>query len=417
MTSARRESYALLASSLGSGLATFAFWTLVAHVLGAQRLGAASAQVATVIFIGGAASLNMVVFLSRFSPHAGHKLRQLVLICYGAALLSTAAAASLFLVTPLGHSSARGPIPGPLFVLLCMVMCLFTIEDGVLIGTGRARWVMMENIGAATLRICLVVALMAVGTEAPVIAFGGAATIVVGIISYLIFTRVTPRQTGAPQLPPRRQMVSFVGIEAVTSALTSAHDTFLPALATVYLGKTAGGYFYVPWLVVTTFALLTVNVMLAAVRGIVVHPEGGIATLIGQLRLVAVIVALGTLGCSVYPELPLSILGGDIASHAVGVTRWFGLSLLGTALSTAYWAMCLVQGKALPTFVVNLAKTCGTVIPLVVLGKDLGVDGLGALYCGVQWSVGLLTLPFLMREVRLLHLRAALATSPGPAAQ
>lgn len=402
-------SLALMASAIGSGGLTFVFWTVVARRYGPATVGTVSSQVATITFLGGAASLNMINVLARFLPVAGRSSRRFVALSYLTAACAALVVSVVFLTTPWADTYVA---PAPVFVLLVMLTGIFLIQDGALVGLGRPGWVPAENVavGAGRLALLPALGLLATSSAGAVLgAWGVSLAAAVIVVNLAVLLRLAPAQTRTPALPPAPQLRRFIAIESVNTAISSAVTTFLPAIVTNLYGASVGGYFYVPWLVAATVFVLLTNILITAVRESVADPAAAPRILTGQLRLGAVLVGLVMACCSIVPQLPLALLGSSFADHASGLLRWIGLATPGTAVGLLYWAVCLLRQRPWPMLALNLAITGGTLAGVVLLRDAVGLTGIGLVYFAVQTATGLAVLVPLVRT-----LRPILRPKPGP---
>ncbi len=398
---AATSSFALIASAIGTAATTYLFWVVVARRDGADAVGAASAQIATITFLGGAASLNLTDVLARFLPVAGERTGRLIRRSYLAAGCAAALAAVAFLATPWGSAASAGiGVAG--FVALVVLSALFLIQDGGLIGLGKAAWVPIENVtmGVARLALLPLCALLLATSGYAVLAWGLAMGAAVVALNAIVLGRLAPRARGHARLPEPRNLRRFVAVESVTSAVATTVTTFLPAVVTFSMGTRLGGFFYVPWMVIAIGTLLLSNVLIAAVRESVAEPAAAPSVLRGQLRLGVVMVTAGTAGCALLPGVPLALLGGDFAHEAGGLLRWLGLALPGSAVLLLFWALCLILQRPWPVLWVNVAVAGCTVGAVVTYGEALGLTGVGAVHFAVQTLVALAVLPVTVRWLR-----------------
>ncbi|RHW22790.1 hypothetical protein D0Z08_31095 [Nocardioides immobilis] len=403
--SAATSSVALIASAIGTAATTYLFWVVVARRDGADAVGAAAAQIATITFLGSAASLNLTDVLARFLPHAGEHTGRLIGRSYLAAGCAAALVAVAFLATPWGSAASAGVgVVG--FVGLVVLSAIFLIQDGGLIGLGKAAWVPIENVtmGVARLALLPVCALLVATSGYAVLAWGIAMGAAVVALNAIVLGRLAPRARGRPRLPEPRSLRRFVAVESVNTAVTTAVATFLPAVVTFSMGPRLGGYFYVPWMLIAIGTLLLSNVLITAVRESVADPAAAPSVLRGQLRLEAALVATGTAGCVLLPQVPLALLGSDFAQEADGLLRWLGLALPGTAVLLLFWALCLIRQRPWPLLLVNVAVAVCTLGAVVAWGEALGLAGVGVVYCAVQTAAALAVLPVTARWLKpMLH--------------
>jgi hypothetical protein len=399
-----------MASAVGTAATTYLFWVAIARRDGADAVGAASAQIATITFLAGAASLNLTDVLARFLPGAGALTRRLIIRSYLVAGAAATLAGVAFLATPWAPTVSTG-IGAVGFVGLVVLSAVFLIQDGGLIGLGRAAWVPVENVSMGLLRLALLPACALLLTAGyAVLAWGLAMAAAVVVLNVLVLGRLAAGARDRPRLPDPRDLRRFVAVESVNAAVVAAVATFLPAVVTFSLGARLGGYFYVPWMLFAIGTLLLSNVLITAVRESFADPASAPSVLRGQLRLGAALVAAGTVGCALLPGVPLALLGGDFAREGAVLVRWLGLALPGTAALLLFWALGLILQRPWPVLLVNTGVAVCTVGAVVAYGDALGLAGVGAVYCAVQTLGAVAVLPLILRRLRPM-LRPTL---PGP---
>lgn len=388
---ATRNSLALMVSAVGSGLLGFAFWALIARRAGPAVVGAASAEISTVTFLGGMGSLNMINVFARFLPEAGTLARRLIVIGYVAACATGLTLALIFVATPWSHGLIVGGEPGRIgFVALVLVGSVYLIQDGGLIGLGRSTLVPVENILVAIGRLLAfgIVAVTVSGAAGLVAAWAVPTVLAVVIVNAYLIGRAAPRERHQNSLPSRRQMGAFVAVESVTTAIATAVTSFLPAIVKLVMGKDAAGYFYIPWLIANTANLLPLAILISMVRESVARPREAEAILRRSLTFAAAIVLAATLVCSVAGRFVLAILGHEFVEGSGSLLVWIGLSLPATAVGQIYWSVCLIGRKPWPVFAMNLITTALIIGGVLLLGRG-NVERVGILYCAVQWVVAL----------------------------
>src|SRR5207253_1025427 len=117
-----------------------------------RDVGLNSAAISTMMFIAGAAQLNLSSVLVRFVPVAGRGTRTLVLRTYLvsmaiAALVSVALLVGIRRWVPQLVVLSSTPFFLAWFVTSTVAWCVFVLQDSVLTGLRAAIWVPIENTG------------------------------------------------------------------------------------------------------------------------------------------------------------------------------------------------------------------------------------------------------------------------------
>jgi hypothetical protein len=385
-----RGALALMLSAGVSGGLALAFWSLTAHRHDAYVVGSVTAEVASITFLASVGSLNLVNVFARFLPQAGWYSRRLILTSYGGAALTGLLAAVIFLLTPMGTRLVLGGGPGRLAFAICVVLnSVFMIQDGGLVGFGRFGWVPIENVLVASARLALLPVAATFFSARIGVLWSWALPMVVAVlvVNTLIIGRLAGQQANQqPNLPPFGELGRFVAIESVTTAIAASLAAFLPALVTLRLGTSEGGYFYVPWTIAMMVSLLLSSTLISMVREAVASPEKADSTIRRSLGLALVVVIGAMAACLLLPALVLAPLGSGFAAHGAPLLRWLGLSLPAMAVNLLYWATCLIRRRPWPVFALNLTTT-GVIISGVLLLGQGTVSRVGIIYCLTQWVI------------------------------
>ena len=380
-----------MVSAVAAGGLGLVFWSVTAHRQNASAVGSVSAEVSSIAFLAGVGSLNLINVFARFLPEAGWHARRMILMSYGGVALTGLVAAAIFLLTPMASGLVLGGGPGRLAFAACVVFnSIFCIQDGGLVGFGRATWVPVENILVALARLALL-PVTAVFFSASIGALWSwalpmaMAVVVVNVLNIGVLAGQQAKQR--PSLPTFGELGRFVAIESVTTAISSAVYLLLPALVTLQLGAKQGGYFYVPWIIATMLSLLLSSLLISMVREAVARPEKADSTILRCMRLGLLVIIAGMTICLLLPKLALLSLGPDFAAHGAPLLRWVGLALPAAAINLLFWATCLVRRRPWPVFAVNFATSVGVVGGVLLLGPGTSIGRVGMIYCIVQWAI------------------------------
>ena len=388
---ALRGALALMLSALLAGGLGFAFWSLSAHHQNASAFGSVAAEVSAITFLASVGSLNLINVFARFMPEAGWYARRLILTSYGGAALTGLLVTVIFLSTPMAKRLILGGASGRLaFAVFVVLNSIFMIQDGGLVGFGRPGWVPVENVLVASARLGLLpVAAVFLSTPIGVLwswALPMAAAVLV--VNILIIGRLAgPHARHPPRLPAFGELGRFVAIESVTTAVSASVSAFLPALVTERLGTSEGGYFYVPWVIVTMVSLLLSSTLISMVREVVAGPEKASFTIRRSVGLILLVVIAAMITCIFLPGLLLAPLGSAFAAHGMPLLRWVGLALPATAINLLFWSTCLVRRRPWPVFAINIATSGAIVGGVMLLSRTADIGRVGIIYFIVQWVI------------------------------
>jgi O-antigen/teichoic acid export membrane protein len=387
---ALRGALALMLSAVAAGGLSYVFWSLIAHHQNASGLGSVAAEVSSITFLASVASLNLINVFARFLPEAGWNARRLILTSYGGAALAGLVAAGIFLLTPLATVVLGGGLGRLAFAVCVVLTSVFMIQDGGLIGFGRATWVPVENILVASARLALLpLAVTFLSARIGVLwswAVPMAASVFV--VNALIIGRLAGQHAEQrPTLPRAGDLGRFVAIESVTTAIAASVSAFLPALVTHRLGASQGGYFYVPWIIATMVSALLASILITMVREVVANPGKANFTIRRSTGLALIVVIGATTICSFLSGLLLGPLGPAFVAYGAPLLRWVGLAVPATAINLLFWATCLVRRRPWPVFALNLTTSGAIIGGVMLLGSSDNISRVGTIYCTVQWLI------------------------------
>lgn len=404
---ALRAALALMLSAAASGGLAYAFWAFTAHYQSASAVGSVSAEVSAVTFLASVGSLNLINIFARFLPEAGWNARRMILVSYSGSVIAGSLVAMIFLLTPLSSGLVLGGEAGRLAFVVCVVLLsVFMIQDGGLLGFGRPGWVPVENILVATARLALLpLAAMLLSARIGIL-WSWALPMAVSVLAVntLLIGRLAGRQERQPPtLPPFSELTRFVAIESVTTAISAAVSAFLPALVTQRLGASQGGYFYIPWIITTMVSFLLTNILISMVREAVARPEQARSTIHRSVGFVLVVMIVGMTGCIFLSGLVLAPLGRQFVANGMPLLRWAGLALPAMAVNLLYWATCLVRRRPWPVFAVNLTTSAGIIGGVMLLRHGADISNVGSIYCLVQWLVAVVVSIPAMKALRVIR--------------
>jgi hypothetical protein len=214
------------------------FWGVGARWWSAAELGRGAAIVAAMALVAELAHMGMPVGLIRFLPRAGSASRSLIARSYLTAGVVAAIGGSAFIAGLDTFSSDIGGFGvgwSVWFVVATVAWTIFVLQDGVLVGLGRATTVPIENFGFAVAKLLVLVALASVATgEALFVAWSAPTMVVVAVIALLIFTRFIPHTAkGDEAVDPRALFVEtyrFALLNHLASMLYRGAALLLPLI-------------------------------------------------------------------------------------------------------------------------------------------------------------------------------------------
>ncbi len=260
------NAYALVANTGVTALLGFAYWVTAARTYAAASVGAAAAAISAMSLLAGLAQFNLEAVMVRFVPVAGRRTRRLVAAVYVFCAAAAAIAAAAFLVgldlwaPTLGFLRDGGW--GPWFVVATVAWVIFVLQDGILVGLGKAIVIPVENAAYGVTKLALLLALVGGGPLALFASWTVPVALVVVPTSALIFARFLPRheQTAGEAAPPDiRTVVRYAGADYAGAMLELGTVSLLPLLVLQRAGPAENAYFYQCWIIAYTLILVANN--------------------------------------------------------------------------------------------------------------------------------------------------------------
>jgi len=419
-----RNALSLMATTGLTSVLGLAFWLVAARRYSTESVGRSSAEIAGATLVATLAALNIGAVLTRLLPAAGIRTRWFVLRCYlvtiGLAVLIGLGAMALGLGTSfLGDSFAERAA----FVVAGVLLLVFTLQDGVLIGLRRSPVVLVENGAFAAVKLlALVLLASALPDNGIVVAWVGPVAVAVLIVTVYLFTVVIPEHEkaadGGAELPPRSRVVSFVSAEYAKSVLSTGTTWVLPLLVTAQLGSVQEAYFWIPWLINYSAVQLPYGISAAYVVESAFEGEQSHRTLKQSLRIGAGVVALCMFAEFFIVPLLLHLAGPGYAENGTAVIRILALALPFSAMNALYGTFAWMEQRMWRLVMLQVANVLVLITGSWLFMDDWGINAVAIWYLISQMVLGLGSLPPIMRRLRAASERSSqLVTTevvPGP---
>lgn len=261
-----RDGYALLLATGLTSVLGIAYWAVAAQLYPAATVGFNSAVLSAMWLVSGVAQLNMTTLLSRYLPVVGGSRRRLVEVTYAGTLLVTLVLAGLAVVVlprviaPLGDLRDVGAGAALFFVVGALVATVFTLQDSVLTGLGRAIWVPAENLIASLLKVALLLVLHGPLPRLGIMAsWILSALVLVPPVTWLLHRRLqATERTPEPAISLRPIAALLLG-NNIGMTLGTAGVFAMPLLVVAQLGNQANAYFFGPWSIFLSLQLVSAS--------------------------------------------------------------------------------------------------------------------------------------------------------------
>ncbi len=400
-----RNAYSLMASNGLTSVLGVVYWSIAARSYPAAVMGASAAAISMLLFLSGAAQLNLRPALLRLLPGSGARAAWLVQRVYILALtLSTFTAVLVFGGGAVVGSpwSAIGDLVSPAGIGLLVVgtacWSIFNLQDGVLTGLRRTGWVPVENGIYALAKIGVLMAGVALLPATGIVVSWIVPTIVIVIVvSVVLAVRWIPAYMAEhgdrrPDLD-RRSLVTFVAADSVGALFALGASTLLPVLVVGAVGPTQGAYFAITWTIIMSLALVPIN-MAASLTVESIHTRAALGPQIRRLalHLYRLLVPL-VVGVIVLAEWILHLFGEAYSQNATAALRIGALGLLPFAANFLFMATARIRARPRAILVVQVVIALLTLAGSGLLLGPMGITGVAFAWLLAQSLVALVVVP------------------------
>ena len=406
-----RNGYALVGNVGITSVLGFVYWIVAARLYPPEYLGIGSATIALMQLLAGIAGQPSIAnALTRFVPRAGDRSTRLAAVAYGAAGVAGLVVSGLYIVAtslPLGIPELLGSgwTLAAILAVSVTTWCVFSLQDAVLTGIRQAVWLPVENGIYGLAKIGLLVALAPVSLQYGIVASWILPAIVIVVpVNLFIFGVLLPRHARTSRAVPDRHsprsMARFVGGDYLGSVFALTTVDLLPLLVVARLGAVDTGFFSIPFLIIYSVELVTVNLGVAlTVEGAMDRADlrRNVAIVVRRMALLVVPAVAVLLAV---PGLVLWLFGSDYADNSATLLRLLALGVVAKSVTILYFSLARVERK------VGRIATIEAVRLVLLLGSawwlmgEFGLTGIGIAYLTTQSVVAALLVPGILRIVR-----------------
>ncbi len=268
-----RNGYALILSSATTSGLGLLYWTLAARYYNPEVLGLNSAALSAIMFLAGVSQLSLSGVLLRFISQAGDRTTRLIGISYLISVLLAVPVCLVFLLglnwwAPSLHSFLNSPWKLVFFILATITWSIFVLQDSAFIGLRQSVWVPLENTLFALVKIGLLILFIGLVPQFGIFASWFIPVILTLLpINLLIFYRLIPRHIQSSRSIQKpfllQQVLDYIGGNYIGSLFFLAYTTLLPILVTEVAGPAANAHFYLPWTIISSLQLVSVNMTMS----------------------------------------------------------------------------------------------------------------------------------------------------------
>jgi len=406
--------YALVFSSGATSVLGIGYWILAARLYSEEVVGLNSAVITSMFFLANVSQFNLMHALNRFVPSAGQQTTGLVLKSYLVSVVMAVVASAVFLTglglwAPSLSGLRSSPAESVWFIFATVSWCIFVLQDSVLIGLRQAKWVPLENILYAVVKLMLLVVFATALPEGGIFMSWTVPVLFLTLpVNALIFFRLIPahvRTVPAEGTPiGTKNIVRFVAGDYLSSLVWMTTIALLPLMILERLGASASAHFYLAWNI--TYALYSVS----SNMGMSLVTEGArdeaklnfysYQALQQILRLIIPAVALIVVGA----PFILRLYGENYATEGSILLQLLSLSAVPYAFVALYISMARVQRHIYKIFSVFVVLCTVVLVSAYFLSSAYGITGIGLAWLVGQSAVAAALLLTDLRRAWLPHL-------------
>ncbi|MHB1087368.1 MAG: hypothetical protein ACYC19_01245 [Acidimicrobiales bacterium] len=401
-----RNALALMISSGGTAVLGVVFWGIAAHLATTTVVGRTSAEIAAMMLLANIAQLSFGTLFERFLPIAGTETRRFVTRAYALCLTVALVVSTVYVIS--GLSNGFLPPGGKwriVFVVVVLFWTIFVLQDSALVGLRASRWVPVENIIFAVVKLALLSALIGVSaTQGIFLAWSAPVVLMVIVVNVYLFKWRIPthelKSVANEKLPSLREISQLAVAQYATFLLAMFTPTIVALIVLDRLGAIANAHYYLPALIASGLSMFLWNIATSFIVEASSEParlhRHAITTMWTGITVLTPCIAIGVIFA---PQL-LRVFGATYALHGTTLLRMLLLSLPGSAVTIFYtsfaWLDKRVWWLAIRQLIIMLMYFA-LVLTLIGHFALLAVGIASLVTSGIQ---GLVFLPVLLRRIK-----------------
>jgi O-antigen/teichoic acid export membrane protein len=398
---------ALMISSGGSAVLGLAFWGIATHLATAAAVGRTAAAITAMILLASLSQMGFGTIFERFLPVAQLQTRNFVVRAYLMCITFAFIATSIYAFSGLAQSFLPSPfIWRILFVVAVVLWTVFALQDSVLIGLRASKWVPVENIFFAGMKLALLPVLIAASpNQGILLAWSSPVILTIIAVNWYIFTRRIPEhmklKAPSESLPRPKELVLLSAAQYATLLFS----VLIPAVVTLIviqrLGAVANARYYVPSMISGSLSIFLLSVYKSFVVEAASEPHAlrhHTNMAIGAMS--AVLLPSVVLGV-IFAPLILQVFGSTYATHSTTLLRMLLLSLPMGAVSIFFSAFAWLDRRVWWMALRDLISAGIYFAVLFLLIGHYGILSIGIASLVTSAMQGVFFLPISIRRYRL----------------
>jgi O-antigen/teichoic acid export membrane protein len=402
-----KNAVALMISTGGTGVLGIVFWGLATHLATVRAVGRTSAEISAMILLASLAQLSFGTIFERFLPVAGTQTRSFVIRAYVMCVIFALVVASIYAFTGLAHRLLPSSfLWRSLFVLAVALWTIFALQDSVLIGLRASRWVPVENILFAIMKLALLPVLIATLHDQGIfLAYSAPVTLTLIAVNWYLFRKRIPEHEAirAPTetLPRSRELVLLAGAQYTTLLLGAGATLVVTLIVIQRLGAIANAHYYVPAMISGSLSIFLSSVFKSFVVEAASEPHALRHHTNMAIAAMSVVIVPSVLIGIIFAPTILRVFGASYAAKSTTLLRMLLLSLPLDAVSVFYSAFAWLDRRV---WWMTLRALISAVIYFGIIFMLIGHHGIQSI--GIASLVssalqGIFFLPIAIRRYRL----------------
>lgn len=385
-----RTAAVLVLGSFATSAVGLVFWLVAARHLERADLGRDAATWSLVVLAAALGGLDWPNALPRYLPGAGAHARRFVWAVQGCAVgLAVVVGVVLVVLAARSASDLAHLLDSPWRIAGLLgavaVWSAFSLQDAVLIGLGRERWLLAGNLVFAVAKLgALVIVVGSMTTSAVIVSWIVPALVMTVVVQTFVVRPALARVHGsAGSLPPVGRLTGLVLTGAAANVVGTVVVGLMPLVVTAHLGSAATAGYQLAWSAAYVLFLAPRYVAQAVLARSGADVEGldaviraaavGALVLVGGAAMVAMVAAGPVLG----------LVGSSYRDDTTGLLRLMALAALPHCVLVLAGAWARAHQR--PTLAV--AVTSAEYLTVMVLAQVLAPRH-GLLGLGWAWLVG-----------------------------
>ena len=408
-----RNAVALMISAAGTSVIGVIFWGVATHLAPDASIGRDSAEIVAMSLLANLAQLSFGSIFERFLPVAGTQTRDFVkrayLMCVSVGLVIGTA----YVLVGFGNSFLPHEIGWRiLFIAAVVLWTIFVLQDSVLVGLRASKWVPVENILFALVKLALLpVCIAASATQGVFVAWVAPVVLAIVVITWYLFGKRIPDHEASSsaneKLPETRELILLAGAQYATLLLSVWSPSIVTLIVIQRLGAVASAHYYIPTLIMSSLTVLVYSISRSFLVEATHEPYAlrrhANSTIRALLFLLAPCLVIGEIFA---PEF-LRIFGASYAQHGTTLLRMLLLSLPLSAVSIFYTAFAWLDKRVWWMAIRDVISVTIYFAAILTLIGHFGIEAIGI---ASLISSGLQGIFFLLPSIR----RYRLTTNSSP---